>query len=263
MDLGLKNKIAFVAGASKGLGKAIAYELSKEGVLVVICARDIDILSKTAKDIQEKTKNRVIPIQADVSNVNEAVNFLQQGINELGTIHILINNAGGPPASDFLSIEFSEWEKAFRLNLMSAIAMCKTAIPVMQANKWGRIINITSVAVKQPIDELILSNTIRAGVHGLAKSLSNKFASDNICINNVCPGYTMTERVDTLAKNLSKKESISSDIIKARWCKDIPMGRIGNPEELAAMVTFLASTRASYITGTTIQVDGGFHKGIL
>lgn len=263
MDLGLKDKTAFVAGASKGLGKAIAYELSKEGALVAICARDMETLLKTAEEIQQKTKNRVFPIRADVSDVREAVNFLKKGIDELGTIHILINNAGGPPASDFLSTDFSAWEEAFRLNLMSAIAMCKTAIPVMQANKWGRIVNITSVAVKQPIDELILSNTIRAGVHGLAKSLSNKFAGDNICINNVCPGYTMTERVENLAKKISENESVPPDIVKTRWCQNIPMKRIGKPEELAAIVAFLASTRASYITGTTIQVDGGFHKGLL
>lgn len=263
MDLGIRGKVALVAGGSQGLGKAVATEMCREGAKVAICALDDPELPRAVEEIRSATGGVVIGIPADVSKAEEARNFVKKGIEHYGTIDILVNNAGGPPSRTFLEIDDELWLSGVRLNLMSTIIMTREAVPVMMKKKWGRIINMTSISVKQPIDGLILSNTVRAGVVGLAKTLSNELAPYNITVNNVCPGYTMTERVRTLSVATAQKEGTTPEAVVKRWESSIPMGRLGTPEEFAALVAFLASDKAGYITGAAIQIDGGWYKGIM
>lgn len=263
MDLGLKGKVAFVAGGSQGLGKAVATEMGREGAKVVICALDDPELPTAVEEIKAATGCEIIGVPADVTKSEEARNFIRKGIEHFGTIDILVNNAGGPPSKTFLEIEDDLWLHGFKLNLLSTIIMTREAIPEMMKKRWGRVINMTSISVKQPIDGLILSNTVRSGVVGLAKTLSNELASYNITVNNVCPGYTMTERVRSLAVVTAEKEGSTPEAVIKRWESSIPMGRLGTPEEFAALVTFLASERAGYITGDSIQIDGGWFKGAM
>lgn len=263
MDLGLKGKVAFVAGASQGLGKAVATALCREGAKVAICGLDDPELPKAVEEIAAATGSEVIGIPADVTVSEQARNFIRKGLDHFGTVDILVNNAGGPPAKTFLEIDEELWHFGFRLNLLSTIVMTREAVPVMMEKRWGRIINMTSVSVKQPIDGLILSNTIRSGVVGLAKTLSNELAPYNITVNNVCPGYTLTERVRSLAVVTAQKEGTTPEAVIDRWRATIPMGRLGTPEEFAALVTFLASEHAGYITGASIHIDGGYYKGVM
>jgi 3-oxoacyl-[acyl-carrier protein] reductase len=263
MDLGLRGKVAFVAGGSQGLGLAVATEMSREGAKVVICALDDPELPKAVEEIKAATGGEIIGVPADVTKADEARNFIRKGIEHFGTADILVNNAGGPPSKTFLEIDDELWLQGFRLNLLSTIIMTREAIPEMMKKRWGRVINMTSISVKQPLDGLILSNTVRSGVVGLAKTLSNELASYNITVNNVCPGYTMTERVRSLSVVTAEKEGSTPEAVIKRWESSIPMGRLGSPEEFAALVTFLASERAGYITGASIQIDGGFYKGVM
>ena len=262
MDLGLRDKVAFVAGGSKGLGKAVAMELSKEGARVAVCSRERPELPAAVEEIRSLTGGEVIGIAADLSISDQARDFIRKGLEHFGTVDILVNNAGGPPDRRFLDIDEDLWNFAFRLNLLSAIIMIREAVPIMIEKRWGRIINLASVAVKQPIEGLILSNTIRIGIVGLAKTLSNELASYNITVNNICPAYTMTERVRKLAAEIAGKKGASSDEVIRDWESQIPMGRLGKPEEIAALAAFLASERAGFITGDSIQIDGGWYKGV-
>ena len=262
MDLGIRDKIAIVAASSRGLGKAVAMGLAEEGVNLTICARGKDQLKKTAEEIRSKTGSNVLAIDADVSNTDDIKRVVSETLNKYSQLHILVNNAGGPPLGYFESFSLEDWQKALELNLLSTITFIQEAISHMKKQKWGRVVNITSVAVKQPIDGLILSNTSRAGVIGLTKTLSNEYARDNILFNNVCPGRIRTDRIIQLAEGRAKEANISIEEVLSAMEKDIPIGRIGKPKELADLVIFLASERASYITGTTIQVDGGVVKGI-
>jgi 3-oxoacyl-[acyl-carrier protein] reductase len=263
MDLGLKNKVALVAGGSMGLGLAVAKTLSREGARVAICALDDPHLPKAREEIIQETGGEVIAIPADVTDAGQAKNFVSSALKYFGTLDILVNNAGGPPSKPFFDIDDDLWHFGFRLNLMSTILMTREAVPVMKAKRWGRIINMTSISVKQPIDGLILSNTIRSGVIGFAKSLSNELAPFNITVNSVCPSYTMTERVRDVSKAVAAREGTTPEAIVKRWESEIPMGRLGKPEELAGLVTFLASEIAGFITGAAIQIDGGYYKGIM
>lgn len=262
MDLCIKDKVAIVAASSKGLGKAVAFGLAEEGVRLTIFSRGKEALNKTAEEIKSETKAEVLAVIGDVSKPEDVKEIVSHTMNKYGNVHILVNNAGGPPLGDFLNFSLEDWQKALKLNLLSTINLTREVIPYMQNQKWGRIINITSVAVKQPIEGLILSNTSRAGVIGFAKSIANEFAKDNILVNNVCPGRILTERIIHLAEERAKMGMVSTDDIMNSWETDIPIGRIGKPKELADLVVFLASERASYITGVTIQVDGGIVKGI-
>ncbi|GLI34577.1 SDR family oxidoreductase [Desulforhabdus amnigena] len=263
MDLGLKGKVAFIAGGSQGLGKAVTMEMCREGAKVAICALDDPELPKAVEEIRAATGAEVIGIPADVSNADQARNFIRKGIEHYGTVDILVNNAGGPPSKTFLEIDDDLWHFGVKLNLMSTVIMTREVVPIMMEKRSGRIINMTSISVKQPIDGLILSNTVRSGVVGLAKTLSNELASYNITVNNVCPGYTMTERVRSLSVVTAQKEGTTPEEVVKRWESSIPMKRLGTPEEFAALVTFLASERAGYITGASIQIDGGWYKGVM
>ncbi len=263
MNFGIKNKVAFITASSKGLGKAIALQLSKEGAKVVISARNKKNLLKTRDEIEAETENVVAAFPADVTNKKQIKNVVEQILKKLGTIDILVCNAGGPPAGMFEDFNLEDYRAALELNLLSTINLCYEVIPFMKKNQWGRIINSTSVSVKQPIDNLILSNTSRTGVIGFSKSLSNQVAEFGITVNAVCPGYTETERVKNLAREFHKNgKGTIADFYK-RIESNIPMGRLGTPEEFANVVTFLASESASYITGVALQIDGGFIKCIM
>jgi 3-oxoacyl-[acyl-carrier protein] reductase len=263
MDLGLEGKVALVAGASKGLGRAVALGLAHEGTSLALCARDKGHLDETAAAITEETGVKVWTRPTDVSKPDEARRFVHEAASHFGTVDILVNNAGGPPSATFQELTDEHWQAAVRLNLLSTIWLTDEALPYMQKQRWGRIINMTSVAVKQPIDGLILSNAVRAGVIGFAKTLANELAADNILVNNVCPGYMLTDRVRELSRVLAEKRQESPEDVMRTWEESIPLRRLGKPEEFADLVVFLASERASYITGTTIQIDGGYYRGLM
>ncbi|MGH7892458.1 MAG: SDR family oxidoreductase [Thermodesulfobacteriota bacterium] len=262
MDLGIKDKVAIVGASSKGLGKAVALGLAREGVKLTLCARGKEDLDKTADEIVSETGADVLAIECDVSKTADIKKVVDETVKRHKRIDILVNNAGGPPTGTFLDFSLDDWQKAIELNLFSTITFSRAALPFMKEQRWGRIINITSVAVKQPIDGLILSNTARAGVIGLAKTLSNEFGPYNITVNNVCPGRILTDRITHLAGEKANREGTSLEDALAAMETDVPLRRIGRPEELASLVVFLASEKAGYITGTTIQVDGGLTRGI-
>jgi 3-oxoacyl-[acyl-carrier protein] reductase len=263
MNLGLKDKVAIVAAASKGLGKAIALGLAEEGANVAICSRNGDSIKSTADEISTMAGSDVLPIRADVTIESDIQQLIEQTLARFSRIDILVCNAGGPPGGLFGDFSADDWRKGIELNLMSTINLCRHVVPQMKQQKWGRILTVTSVAAKQPVDGLILSNASRAGVVGFSKTLAKELAADNITVNCVCPGYTLTERVEQLGRTLADREGVAVEHIYQRWESNIPMGRMGQPREFADLVVFLASERASYITGTTIQVDGGFVKGLL
>jgi 3-oxoacyl-[acyl-carrier protein] reductase len=260
-----------------GLGRAVAYGLAHEGTSLALCARGKDHLDKTAAAIRQETGATVWTRPTDVAKPEEASSFVQEAASHFGTVDILVNNAGGPPSATFLELTDEQWQAAVQLNLLSTIWLSREAVPYMREQRWGRIINMTSISVKQPIDGLMLSNAVRAGVIGFAKTLANELAADNVLVNNVCPGYMSTDRLGELAKILAEKkgespesimraweESIpeSPESIMRAWEESIPLRRIGTPEEFANLVVFLASDRASYITGNSIQIDGGYYRGI-
>jgi 3-oxoacyl-[acyl-carrier protein] reductase len=260
MDLRLKGKVALVAGASKGLGKAVAVGFAAEGVKVAICARSEVTLRPAADEIARTTKAEVLAIPADVTKPEDAKRLVDATLNKFGRIDILVTNAGGPPAGQFVDFTDQQWLDAVNLNLMSAVRLISAVVPQMKKQGGGCIITMTSVAVKQPIDNLILSNAVRLGVVGLTKSLANELAKDNIRVNSVCPGWTRTERIEELFRAWAARAGTSPREESAKIEKDIPMGRMGTPEEFANVVVFLASERASYVTGTALQIDGGFYR---
>ncbi len=262
MELGLKDKVAIVSASSKGLGKACAIGLAREGAKVVICARNLTELEKAKTEIEDNSNNDVLAIQADVTNYDDIKKLVNSTVEKFGTVHILVTNAGGPPAGYFENFSDDDWENAFNLNFMSTVRLIREVLPFMKSQRWGRIINITSVTVKQPIDNLILSNSIRMSVLGLAKTLALQLAKYNILVNNVAPGYTLTDRVKFVLEQKAKDTGKTIEEVKSELAKDIPLGRLAEPEELANLVVFLASEKASYITGATIPVDGGWIKGI-
>ena len=262
MDLGLKGKVALVVASSKGLGKAAAIGLAREGADVTICARGEEALQATAHEIEADTGGQVLALRADVTRPEDIDRLVEETVERFGRLDILVTNAGGPPAGLFDNFTPDDWEAAVDLTLMSTVRLCYAAVPHMRRQGGGRIITMTSVSVKQPLGNLILSNAIRMAVIGLTKSLSNELAKDNILVNSVCPGWTRTERVEQLLESLAQRNGITADEAAARIEKDIPLGRMGKPEEFADLVVFLASERASFITGTAIHIDGGFYKGV-
>lgn len=263
MDLGLKDKVALVAASSQGLGRAVAEELAAEGASLVLCARNGRTLADTAAAIAERSNAHVLAVPADVTVMDDIKRVIDAGIDRFGRIDILVTNAGGPPAGRFEQLTREQWEQAIRLTLLSAVELARQVLPGMKERRWGRIINITSISVKQPVENLLLSNSLRAGLTGFARTLANEVAADGITVNNVLPGYTRTDRLDELANMMAEKQGISANEFRGKWEHEIPMGRLGEPREFAAMVAFLASERASYVTGTSIQVDGGWIKSLL
>ena len=262
MDLGINGKVALVAASSKGIGKAIAAALADEGVNLSIFSRSEEEIERTASKIKTRFGVDVLASAVDVTNKEQVDQVIENTAQTLGGIDILINNAGGPPFGFFEDFESSDWQNALELNLLSGIYLAKKVVPLMKKQNWGRIVNITSIAVKQPIDGLILSNTSRAGLIGFSKTLSNELAKHNILVNNICPGRIYTDRIKTLAEKRAAQSGIEYEKAIEEMEKDIPLRRIGTPEELAALACFLASERASYMTGTTIQVDGGLLRGL-
>ncbi|MBI1927297.1 SDR family oxidoreductase [Candidatus Poribacteria bacterium] len=262
MNLGLKDKVAVVGASSKGLGKAIALGLAEEGAKVTICARNTDVLEATAAEIREKTGAEILAVPTDVSQPEQVKALINSAVERFGGIDILVNNAGGPRAGRFADLSPEDYQAALNLNLMSTINLCRAVVPIMRQRGGGRVINLTSVSVKQPIDGLMLSNMARTGVIGFAKTLALELAADKILVNNVCPGIIFTDRIQQLATVRAKEAGVTFDQAIANMTKDIPLGRIGDPQEFANLVVFLASERASYITGATIQVDGGLVKGL-
>ncbi len=263
MNLGLTDKVAVVGASSKGLGRAIALALAQEGAKVTICARNRDGLAATADDIRSQTGSEVLAVPTDVSQPDQVQNLMSTALQHFGGIDILVNNAGGPRAGRFDDLNAQDYQNAVNLNLMSTVNLCRAVVPVMQGRGGGRIINLTSVSVKQPVDNLMLSNMARTAVIGFAKTLATELAPDNILVNNVCPGIIFTDRIQQLATVRAEEAGITIDEALERMTADIPLGRIGDPAEFASLVVFLASERASYITGTTIQVDGGMVKSLL
>jgi 3-oxoacyl-[acyl-carrier protein] reductase len=263
MHLGLKNKVALVAASSRGLGRAVAEELAREGAALVLCARGDGALRETAAAIRAETGARVIDVVADVGEPAGVARVLDAAMVEFGRVDVLVTNAGGPPAGPFESHSAEAWHTAVRQNLDSVVELTRGVLPGMKERRWGRIINITSIAVKQPVDNLILSNSVRAAVTGFARTLANEVAPFGVTVNNVMPGYTRTQRVDDLAERNAALHGSTPAAELAVWEKQIPMGRLGEPSEFAAMVAFLASDRASYTTGASIPVDGGWIRSVL
>jgi len=263
LDLGLQGRVAIVAAASKGLGRAVAEELAREGASVAICARTAPELEKTAVEIQKSTGRDVFHQVVDVTNPAAISQFVAAAEERFGRIHICVTNSGGPPSKTFVDTNPEDWRAAVDLLLMSTVFFAKETLPRMQKNKWGRFITITSSAVKQPVDGLLLSNSIRAAVTGLARTLANEYAVHGITVNNVCPGYTRTARLDNLAGTICARTGAKPEAVFADWTRQIPAARIGTPQEFAAVVAFLASERASYVNGTSIAVDGGMIRSLL
>jgi len=259
MNLNLKNKNAIVCASSQGLGKAAAIDLAKEGVNLAICSRDQEKIDKAKEEILQKTEHniKVIALKADLDSLEDIQIFLQEVEQSLGVVDILVNNTGGPPPSTFEQISDEDWQNAFNSTMMSAVRLSRAVIPNMKENGWGRIINISSVSVKTPVNGLFLSNSLRMGVLGWAKALADEVAAHGITVNTVCPGYTKTERVEAILESQSSSSGLSKEEIEKTIADNIPMKRVGEAEDLAGLITFLASEKANYMTGLAVQVDGG------
>jgi 3-oxoacyl-[acyl-carrier protein] reductase len=263
MDLHIKGRTALVCGSSSGLGLAIATALAKEGCTVALNGRDPDRLHRAVTGLQSASGATVDGFPADVSAPGEVQSLVASVSSRLGAVDILVCNAGGPPATRFADAPSDSWQRAVDLNLLSTINLCRATVPGMRARKWGRVVCLTSVGAKQPLGDLILSTTVRAGVLGFAKALADEVAHDGVTVNSVCPGYMKTERVDELLGKRAEMQKLPPDEILAGLIRNIPMRRMGDPAELAATVAFLVSEPASYITGVALQVDGGFVRSIL
>jgi 3-oxoacyl-[acyl-carrier protein] reductase len=262
MELGLKGRGVIVAASSQGMGRAAAELFAREGAQVAMCARTQKTLQEAADQIRAETGAEIYAEPLDVTDGAAVQRFVEQVSKRFGRLDVCVTNAGGPPAKNFLSVSTEEWRKAVDLNFLSVVHLAKAVIPYMQRHRWGRIITITSISVKQPIDDLIMSNAVRAAVVGLVKSLSNEFGKDGILVNNVAPGYTATERLQELAGTRALAAGVSTEQIYQRWAAEIPVRRLADPKEIADVIVWLASERASYVTGQTLLIDGGIYRGL-
>jgi len=265
MELGLHGRVAIVCAASQGLGKAAALGLAREGAHVVICSRHRRALAQAVKDIREQAEGRsadIVPVTADLTKPRQITALVAQTARRFGRIDILIANAGGPPVAPFTALDDRMWEEGVELTLMSTIRCIRAVLPHMQKRQWGRIITITSIAARQPINDLVISSTLRPGIHGLTRVLANQYGKEGILINAVAPGFMLTGRMKEIGAARAAGQHSSVEEYFAQQNRDVPLQRYGNPEELANAIVFLASEKASYITGATLSVDGGLMKGV-
>jgi 3-oxoacyl-[acyl-carrier protein] reductase len=259
MDLGLRGKVALVTGASKGMGKACALGLAAEGARVAVCARNEGELKAAADEIRTRTKAEILAVRADVTKAEDVKALVAQVRQALGDPDILIANCGGPPRGFFEEFADEAWHGAVEVSLMSTVRLVREVLPGMRARRWGRILTIQSVSVKQPLPDLLLSNAVRPGVAGMMKSLALQLGKENILVNTLCPGKILTDR---LLGGL-KQSGLSREEYLARQGAEVPLGRVGTAEEFANVAVFLASERASYVTGVSLQIDGGLVRGLL
>jgi 3-oxoacyl-[acyl-carrier protein] reductase len=262
MDTGLKDKSVLITASSMGIGKAVAEMFAEEGCKIAISSRSKENLLSTAKELKEKYAIEPFWSVCDLNKQKDIENTFAAVNAQFGNIDILVNNCGGPVPGLFQQLDEEDWNNAYEQVLLSAVRFSRLVLPGMMGNNWGRIINLTSISVKQPVDNLILSNSLRAGVTGFTKSLSNEVARFNITVNNVAPGMTLTGRLYELAVVEAKEKGKSHEEILADMAKRVPLNRLGRPEDIASVVIFLASKQASYVTGVTIQVDGGYVKSV-
>jgi 3-oxoacyl-[acyl-carrier protein] reductase len=262
MNLGLKDRVALVAASSQGIGRATAEAFAAEGCRVAMCARNQQTLQAAADKIRKQYDAEVIAEAFDVTDAVAVSHFLAAVAEKFGSVDICITNAGGPPAKGFLAASLQDWQRALELNFLSTVYFAREVIPYMQRKRWGRFITLTSITTKQPVADLVLSNAVRAAVVGLVKSLANEFGKDGILVNNVGPGFTATDRLKELATARAASSGKSEEEIFDGWAADTPLKRLGEPREIAETIVWLASERASYITGQTVLVDGGMYKGL-
>ncbi|HMK39895.1 MAG TPA: SDR family oxidoreductase [Bacteroidota bacterium] len=265
MELGLRGRVAVVCAASQGLGKAVAAGFAREGAHVVICSRDARKLASAAREIASAAADgvRVLHLKADLTKAAQIKRLFRAALLAFRRVDVLVTNAGGPPVAAFPDLDDRTWQRGIELNLMSTIRCIREVLPVMRKQQWGRIVNITSWAAKQPIDDLVISSTVRPGILGLSKVLANQYTRDGILINSVAPGYILTARQSEIGASRAKGMGITTAEYIESLGKMIPAGRLGTPEELANVIVFLGSERASYVSGTTVNVDGGLMKGII
>ena len=262
METGLKDRVAIVAASSRGIGRATAEAFAAEGCRVAMCARNAQTLKAAADAIIKQHGANIYAEALDVTHAGAIHAFVEAVVTKFGSVDICVTNAGGPPAKGFLAASLDDWQRAIDANFLSTVYFAREVIPHMQRKRWGRIITITSITTKQPVVDLVLSNAVRAAVVGLVKSLANEFGKDGILVNNVGPGFTATDRLKELAKARSSASGKSEQEIFDGWAADAPLKRLGDPRELAETIVWLASERASYITGQTVLVDGGMYKGL-
>jgi 3-oxoacyl-[acyl-carrier protein] reductase len=262
MDLGLKNRVALIAASSQGIGRATAEAFAAEGCRIAMCARNPQTLEAAADKIRKEHSAEVLAEAFDVTDAAAVSRFVAAVAQKFGSVDICVTNAGGPPAKEFLSATLEEWQRAVELNFLSTVYFAREVIPHMQRQRWGRIITLTSITTKQPVADLVLSNAVRAAVVGLVKSLANEFGKDGILVNNVGPGFTATDRLKELAKTRAAASGKTEQDLFDGWAADAPLKRLGQPREVAETIVWLASERASYITGQTLLVDGGIYKGL-
>jgi 3-oxoacyl-[acyl-carrier protein] reductase len=262
MDLGLHGRSAVVTASSRGLGFAAASAIAREGAAVMICSRNRRAILAAAGEIRRSTGSVVVPVVADVSTAAGIRVLERSAAKEFGAVDIIVSNAGGPPRGEILTLDDRAWLRGFELTLMSTVRLIRTFLPGMIRRKWGRIVTITSIAAKQPINDLLLSVAFRPGVHGLSKVVSNRHASSNVTVNTVCPGYIHTARQEEILDARAKAEGRTVARIRREMAAEVPSGRLGSPEEVGEVIAFLASERASYINGVNLLIDGGMAKGI-